>query len=149
MNAPVLLLIEDDRDQVDVVARAFDRAKLAVELRIARDGQAALDALGLEDTPGAGAPLPRVVFLDLKLPRLDGWEVLRRLRASPRTARLPVVVMSASARSEDIRRSYELGANSYLVKRLDPRGPASDVVEAARYCIEMNQVSHEPEWFAW
>jgi two-component system response regulator len=150
VNPPVLLLIEDDRDYVDVIARAFQKAGLTVEFRVARDGQEALDALGLEATRNDQCGgLPRVVFLDLKMPRVDGWEVLRRMRASPRTARLPVVVVSGSDRPEDIRRSYALGANSYLLKRFDPRGPGADLAEAARYWIEMNQVTQEPEPQPW
>ena len=150
MSAPALLLIEDDRDSVDVTVHALHKAGLRIELRVVRDGQEALDALGLEGEPGGGwRPLPRVVFLDLKMPRVDGWEVLRRIRSSPRTASLPVVVISGSDRPEDVRRSYALGANSYLVKRFDPRGPGAYLAEAARYWIEMNQVSHEREPIAW
>jgi CheY-like chemotaxis protein len=150
VSAPALLLIEDDRDSVDVVVHALQKAGLRIELRVVRDGQEALDVLGLESTPAiACQPLPRVVFLDLKMPRVDGWEVLRRIRSSPRTASLPVVVVSGSDRPEDIRRSYALGANSYLLKRFDPRGPGADLAEAARYWIEMNHVSHEREPIAW
>ena len=150
MNPPALLLIEDDRDCVDVVERALLKLGLAAELRVVRDGQEALDVLGLEGTPSSGCgSLPRVVFLDLKMPRVDGWEVLRRMRASPRTARLPVVVVSSSDRPEDIQRCYALGANSYLLKRFDPRGPGADLAEAARYWIEMNQVTRKPEPVQW
>lgn len=142
MTSPVLLLIEDDRDHVDVIARALEKAGVSVDLCVVHDGQEALDALGLEGgRPAEHQPLPRVVFLDLKMPRVDGWDVLRRMRASPRTARLPVVVVSGSDRPEDIRLSYALGANSYLLKRFDPRGPAADLADAARYWIEMNQVT--------
>ena len=146
---PVLLLIEDDRDQVDVTARALRRAGLGVELRILRDGHEALVALGLEDSSDDGQPLPRAVFLDLKMPRVDGWEVLRRIRASPRTARLPVVVVSDSDRPEDVQLSYALGANSYLLKRFDPRSPGAYIAEAARYWIELNQVPNEMEALSW
>ena len=150
MNVPTLLLIEDDRDYVDLIMRAFDKAGLALEFRVARDGQEALDALGLEGPGSIGCgSLPRVVFLDLNMPRVDGWEVLRRMRASPRTARLPVVVVSSSDRPEDIQRCYALGANSYLLKRFDPRGTGAYLAEAARYWIEMNQVTNDPEPFSW
>ena len=150
MTAPTLLLIEDDYDYVELIGRALGKAGLALEFRVARDGQEALDALGLERPEhGGGASLPRVVFLDLNMPRVDGWEVLRRLRASPRTASLPVVVVSSSDRPEDIQRCYALGANSYLLKRFDPRGPGTYLAEAARYWIEMNQVTPEPETFPW
>jgi CheY-like chemotaxis protein len=149
-SEPVLLLIEDDRDHVDVTARALSRAGLAVKLRVVTDGKEALDALGLENPARSdGQPLPRAVFLDLKMPRIDGWEVLRRIRESPRTARLPVVVVSESDRPEDVRLSYALGANSYLLKRFDPRGPGAYLAEAARYWIELNQVPNETEARSW
>jgi CheY-like chemotaxis protein len=148
VNAPVLLLIEDDVDHVDVITRALRKAGVDAEVRVVRDGQEAIDALGLEG-PGGARSLPRVVFLDLKMPRVDGWEVLRRMRSSPRTARLPVVVVSGSDRREDIERSYALGANSYLLKRFDPRGPGTYLAEAARYWIEMNRVPGQSELVSW
>ena len=88
--APAVLLIDDDRDYVDVMVRALAKTGVRVELRVVRDGQEALEVLGLENGAAPGA-LPQVVFLDLKMPRVDGWEVLHRLRSSRRTARLPVV----------------------------------------------------------
>jgi two-component system response regulator len=135
-----ILLVEDDRDEVAVTLRALRRAGLDQAVAVARDGQAALETLGLEPGEGESRPLrPRVVFLDLKLPRVSGWEVLRRLRADPETAALPVVVVSTSDEREDVQRSYELGANSFLVKRHDPRGPGRYLAEAAHYWLEMNQ----------
>ena len=145
-TAPAVLLIEDDRDYVDVIVRELAKTGVAIELRVVRDGQEALDVLGLDDEETKErSPLPRVVFLDLKMPRVDGWEVLHRMRACRRTARLPVVIVSASDRTEDIQRSYALGANSYLLKRLDPRGPGTYLAEAVRYWAEMNQVTFERE----
>lgn len=150
MSAPVLLLIEDDVDQIDVITRALRKAGVDADVRVVRDGQEAIDALELDGpVPDKVRPLPRVVFLDLKMPRVDGWEVLRRLRSAPRTARLPVVVVSGSDRREDIERSYALGANSYLLKRFDPRGPGTYLAEAARYWIEMNRVPGESELTPW
>jgi two-component system response regulator len=148
VSSPVLLLIEDDVDHVDVITRALRKAGVAAEVRVVRDGQEAIDTLGLDGPSRDSGALPRVVFLDLKMPRVDGWEVLRRLRSSPRTARLPVVVVSGSDRREDIERSYALGANSYLLKRFDPRGPGTYLAEAARYWIEMNRVP-ESELISW
>jgi two-component system response regulator len=148
VNAPVLLLIEDDVDHVDVITRALRKAGVDADVRVVRDGQEAIEALGL-DAPNGGRSLPRVVFLDLKMPRVDGWEVLRRMRSSPHTARLPVVVVSGSDRREDIERSYALGANSYLLKRFDPRGPGTYLAEAARYWIEMNRVPGQSELVTW
>jgi CheY-like chemotaxis protein len=134
-----ILLVEDDRNEVDVALRALDRAGLDVPVEIASDGMEALEVLGLDpDAASAPAP-PRVVFLDLKMPRVDGWEVLRRMREHPRTADIPVVVLSSSDRTEDIQRSYELGANSFLVKHFDARGPGGYFADAARYWLELNR----------
>ena len=141
MRSDVLLLIEDERDHVDVVVRALRKAGIEAEVLVARDGQEAIELLGLDlaDHEPAKTTLPRAIFLDLKMPRVDGWEVLQRLRASPRTATVPVVVLSASDRPQDIQRSYALGANSFLLKRFDPRGPGTYLAEAARYWLELNQ----------
>jgi CheY-like chemotaxis protein len=137
-----LLLVEDDLDEVDVALRALDQADLDVPVEVARDGVEALEALGLENGHSDRRP-PRVVFLDLKMPRVDGWEVLRRIRAHPRTADVPVVVLSSSDRREDIERSYALGANSFLLKRFDPRGPGHYIADAARYWLQLNRTPEE------
>ena len=141
MRPDALLLIEDERDHVDVVVRALRKAGIAAEVQVAHDGQEAIELLGLDvpDQEPSGATLPRAIFLDLKMPRVDGWEVLERVRASPRTATVPVVVLSASDRPQDIQRCYALGANSFLLKRFDPRGPGTYLAEAARYWLELNQ----------
>ena len=140
MSTPgTVLLVEDDRDAIDVALRALVRAGLDVNVEVARDGLEALEMLGLEPDGPTGSLSPRVVFLDLKMPRVDGWEVLRRMRGHPRTAAVPVVVLSASDRVEDIQRSYEFGANSFLLKRFDPRGPGTYVADAVRYWVELNR----------
>ncbi len=138
---PEILIAEDERDEIEVALRALARSDLDVSVEVARDGVEALVALGLEGDADAASPLPRVVFLDLKMPRVDGWEVLRRMRDDPFTAEVPVVVLSSSDRKDDIRRSYALGANSFLVKHYDHRGPGSYIVQAARYWLEMNRTT--------
>lgn len=136
-----ILLVEDDRNEVDVALRAIRQAGLDASIAVARDGQAALEELGLEPRSSGERPLrPRVVFLDLKLPRVDGWEVLRRLREHPEITALPVVVISSSDDREDVRRCYELGANSFLVKRFDERSPGRYFADAARYWLELNHL---------
>lgn len=137
-----ILLVEDDRDEMDVALRALDRFGLGAPIAVARDGVEALEALGVEGDAPAPQP-PRVVFLDLKMPRVDGWEVLRRIREDPRTSDVPVVVLSSSDRREDIERSYALGANSFLLKRFDRRGPGTYIAEAARYWLELNRTPQE------
>lgn len=141
--AVAMLLVDDDRNDVEVALRALHREGLDGWVRVARDGQEALEALGLEPTSSAFGReervRPAVVFLDLKMPRVDGWEVLQRIRSNPETAALPVVVISSSDHEMDIRRCYELGANSFLVKRFDPKSAGAYIAEAAHYWLELNR----------
>jgi CheY-like chemotaxis protein len=136
---PVLLLVDDNADDVTIALRAIGRAGLPVHVETLRNGREALEALHLCGQAG-GEPLqPSVIFLDLRMPQVDGFEVLHRLRRAHHTRSIPVVVISSSERPEDVRRSYELGANSYLVKRFDPRGPGAWLAEAVHYWIRLNQ----------
>jgi two-component system response regulator len=113
MSDKMILLVEDNQDDEELALLAFERNRVANHLVVVRDGQEALDYLG------TCAALPEVVLLDLKLPKVDGLEVLRRLRADPRTRRLPVVVLTSSREEDDLLRSYDLGANSYVRKPVD------------------------------
>jgi CheY-like chemotaxis protein len=109
---------------------------------VARDGEEALAALRLDgDVVAASAPLrcPKVIFLDLKMPKVDGFEVLRRLRASAHTRDIPVVVVSSSPRPEDVEAAYRLGANSFLVKRFQDGRPGGFLEDAARYWLDLNR----------
>ena len=121
MTRGAVLLVEDNTDDVELTRIAFQKAVLANELVVARDGQEALDYLF-----GTGAyagrdirKSPCVVLLDLKLPRVDGLEVLRRIRADERTRLLPVVVLTSSREEQDLIQSYHLGANAYVRKPVD------------------------------
>jgi len=136
-----ILLADDDEDFVLVAVRALRRSGLRAEVAVARDGADALRQLGLTDDPDGGAPPPglAVILLDLNMPVLGGYEVLRRVRAATRTRRIPVVVVSTSDRPSDVRRSYELGANSFVVKRYGANGPGRFLADAARYWVELNQ----------
>lgn len=134
-----ILLVDDDEDHLLVARRAIARAELLAEVRVAGDGDEALRQLGLDSKAvEPGAPIA-VVLLDIGLPGLSGWDVLKRIRENERTRRLPVVMVSSSTRPEDVRRSYELGANSYLVKRHDRSHPGDYLAEAARYWVELNE----------
>jgi two-component system, response regulator len=113
MSDKVILLVEDNQDDEELALLAYERDRIANQLVVVRDGQEALDYLG------ACTALPEVVLLDLKLPKVEGLEVLRQLRANPRTRRLPVVVLTSSREEEDMLRSYDLGANSYVRKPVD------------------------------
>lgn len=114
MNSDAILLVEDSPDDVLFTLRAFKKNNMSNEIIVATDGAAALDLLLPSDqTP----PLrPALVLLDVKLPKVDGLEVLRRIRADPRTQPLPVVVLTTSSEERDIVESYRLGANSYVRK---------------------------------
>ena len=111
-NRPILL-VEDNPVDVDLTLRAFSRRKLANPVEVARDGEEALAWIPRWE---AGETLPLVVLLDLKLPRVDGLEVLRRFRAAPVSRDLPVVVLTSSNDQSDIQSAYRQHANSYIVK---------------------------------
>jgi CheY-like chemotaxis protein len=113
---PPILLVEDNPMDVDLTLRAFKRRRLTNTIHIARDGEEALAWLPRWE---AGEPAPAVILLDLKLPRVDGLEVLRRLKAHPEFRRIPVVVLTTSAESQDVREAYSIGVNSYIVKPVD------------------------------
>ena len=113
-----ILLVEDNASDEKLTLLAFKRCGIANEIVVARDGQEALDfllATGAQPER-APEPLPAVVLLDLNLPKIEGLEVLRRLRAHERTRLLPVVILTSSREEEDILRSYSLGANAYVRK---------------------------------
>jgi two-component system response regulator len=143
MESPYVLLVEDNADDVTLVLRVFNRAGVIGdhEVVVARDGAQAVDfLLG----PGAAAhPLPRVVFLDLKMPRVDGLEVLRRVRADPRTRRVPVVVLTSSDEERDLRASYDLGANSYVRKPEDATRFFEALSALGRYWFSLNRTVPE------
>jgi two-component system response regulator len=125
-----ILLVEDNPDDVALTLRAFEREHLANQVHVAVDGPEALDFLFARGRHAAraGKPLPQVVLLDLKLPKVDGLEVLREIRSNPRTQLLPVVVLTSSIEETDVARAYGLGANGYIRKPVDFR----EFVEAAR-----------------
>ncbi len=116
-----ILLVEDSPQDIKLALHAFQRQKLANHIHVARDGIEALHFLfGTGPYEGRDiARRPKVVLLDLKLPKLDGIEVLEKIRADPRTMTLPVVVLTSSREEPDIARCYKLGVNSYIVKPVD------------------------------
>ena len=117
----IFLLVEDNADDVDLAIRAFEKSKLVNEIIVVRDGEEALDFLFATGAYGGRDPnvFPEVVLLDLKLPKVSGLEVLRRMRADARTRRLPVVVLTSSNEERDVISSYDLGANSFVRKPVD------------------------------
>jgi len=121
MREKVILLVEDNSDDEDLTIRALRKNNIANEIVVARDGAQALDFLFRRGEYEGRNPteLPEVVLLDLKLPKIDGLEVLRQLRSDERTKRLPVVILTSSAEDSDRLRGYNLGANSYVRKPVD------------------------------
>jgi len=141
MADKIILLVEDNPDDEKLTLRALQKNKISNEVVVAHDGVEALDYL-LGNGSGGGnnlKPLPQVVLLDLKLPRLDGLEVLRRLRAHERTKLLPVVILTSSNEEQDRISGYGLGANSYVRKPVD----FNQFIEAARqlglYWLVLNE----------
>ncbi|HTE54604.1 MAG TPA: response regulator [Kofleriaceae bacterium] len=116
-----ILLVEDNKDDELLMLRALQRNQIPNEVMVTRDGVEALDFLFATGAHVGRdvSQLPQVVLLDLKLPRVDGLEVLRRLRADPRTRLLPVVILTSSKEEADVMQSYALGANSYVRKPVD------------------------------
>ena len=114
----IILLVEDSADDIDLTIRAFERSQILHEMVVARDGQEALDYLFGEGAfTGRDTQLvPAVVLLDLNLPKLNGLEVLGRMRADERTRRVPVVILTSSKEEQDRMQSYNLGANSFVRK---------------------------------
>jgi two-component system response regulator len=118
MNNKIILLVEDNQDDEELALLAFQKGQVANTIVVARNGVEALDYL-FGTGPHAGrdvSDLPQLVLLDLKLPKIDGLEVLRRVRADPRTRRLPIVILTSSKEDEDLVQGYDRGANSYVRK---------------------------------
>lgn len=137
----VILLVEDNPDDVELTRRALDESKVANKLVVVRDGVEALQYLFREDAYAGrdAADLPEVVLLDLKLPKIDGLEVLRRIRADERTRILPVVVLTSSNAERDIVESYALGANSYIRKPVEFERFAEATKTLGLYWLVLNE----------
>ena len=136
----VILLVEDNGDDEVLTLRALKRHNISNPVVVARDGVEALDYLfgtGAHAGRDTGA-LPQVMLLDLKLPRLDGLEVLKRVRADERTRRLPVVILTSSREESDVVRGYDLGANSYVRKPVDFTEFLESVRQLGLYWLILN-----------
>ena len=143
----IILLVEDNPDDVELTRRAFARSNIANEIVVARDGEEALDyffATGVH--VGRDTTItPQMVLLDLKLPRIDGLGVLRRMRSDERTKRLPVVILTTSNEESDIIGSYNLGANSYVRKPVDFAQFADAAKQLGLYWLLLNEPPPMPE----
>jgi len=136
-----ILLVEDNADDEALTLRALKKSNIKNTVDVARDGAEALDYLfGTGAYAGRGpSGSPAVVLMDIKLPKLDGFEVLKRLRADERTKLIPVVMLTSSAQEEDIINSYKLGANSYVRKPVDFNQFADAVRQLGLYWLLINQ----------
>lgn len=140
-NGVEILLVEDNPNDVRLAMHAFQEQKIANHIHVARDG---VEALEFIFCTGAYADRkiengPKMILLDLKLPRVDGIEVLRRVKADPRTQMIPVVVLTSSHEDRDIVETYQLGVNSYIVKPVDFDQFAEAVQQLGYYWLLLNQ----------
>ncbi len=141
MGQRVILLVEDNPDDEALTLRALKKNNITNEIVVARDGVEALDYL-FGTGPHAGretSVLPEVVLLDLKLPKVDGFEVLRKLRADERTKLLPVVILTSSKEQLDVMNGYGLGANSYVRKPVDFEHFVAAVTQLGLYWLVLNE----------
>ena len=141
MTKKPILLVEDNPDDIVLTLRAFKKCNLANDVVQAHDGVEALDyILGTGQYAGRDATdVPAVILLDLKLPKIDGMEVLRRLRADPRTKLAPVVILTSSREERDVVNGYLLGANSYIRKPVDFEQFAEAVKQLGLYWLLLNE----------
>jgi CheY-like chemotaxis protein len=143
IRSRIILLVEDNADDIELTLRAFEKSKIVNDIVVARDGEEALDYLFATGSHADRDPglLPEVVLLDLKLPKIDGLDVLRRIRTDERTRRLPVVILTSSTEEQDVLSSYDLGANSFVQKPVD----FGEFIDAARhlglYWLVLNETS--------
>ncbi|HVW77442.1 MAG TPA: response regulator [Alloacidobacterium sp.] len=131
-----ILLVEDDPDHELLTIRALRKANIANEIKVARDGE---EATAILFSGSESEALPQVVLLDLKLPKVDGLEVLRRIRESDRTRMLPVVILTSSDEESDIVRSYKLGVNSYIRKPVNFTEFAEATRQLGMYWLVLNE----------
>lgn len=141
MTHKMILLVEDNPDDEALTIRALNKNKIANNLSVVRDGVEALDFLFCTGSYAERDPnnLPEVILLDLKLPKLDGLEVLRRIREDKRTQLLPVVILTSSVEEQDLIKSYSLGANSYIRKPVDFSQFVEAVHQLGMYWLVLNE----------
>jgi CheY-like chemotaxis protein len=141
-----ILLVEDNDDDVELTLRAFRKSDLVSSVTVGRDGVAALDYLLAMGEYASRNPevLPDLVLLDIKLPRVDGVQVLRRLRSHPRTKLIPIVILTSSAEPKDLLTCYTLGANSYVRKPIDFQQFTHALHQIGSYWLQTNQAPPAP-----
>ena len=133
-----ILLVEDNPDDVELTLKAFEKHKLTNQIVVARDGEEALDILFQRDEERAGWR-PDLILLDLKLPKVDGLEVLRQVKSDSRTKVIPVVILTSSKEENDLAKGYELGVNSYLRKPVNFEKFTDVVMQLGLYWLLLNE----------
>jgi two-component system, response regulator len=140
-DAVEILIVEDTPEDLELALRALRKANLANRIQIARDGAEAMEFIFAEGKH-SGRKIedgPKVILLDLKLPKIDGMEVLRRIKGDPRTKTIPVVVLTSSKEQKDVVESYQLGVNSYIVKPVNFERFVAAVQDLGMYWLLLNQ----------
>lgn len=142
----VILLVEDDPNDQILIRRSFTKASTPIRIVVANDGDEALSYLTAAETSSDPEkyPLPRVVVLDLKLPSRSGIEVLTWVRRHPTFSQIPVVILSSSDQDLDIKKAYESGVNSYIVKPVDLIDLEALAARLADYCVTLNEMAIQP-----
>jgi two-component system, response regulator len=138
-----ILLIEDSPKDEVLTLRALKKSNIANTVMVARDGAEAIDYLFGSGADGCHNTLPQLILLDLKLPKLDGHEVLKRIRTDPRTQLLPVVILTTSVEDTDRLEGYRLGANSYIRKPVDFAEFADAIIQLGLYWLVLNEAPPE------
>lgn len=141
LNEVEILLVEDNMSDAELIVRALRKVNLANHLAHVKDGEEALEfifATGVYSTRER-KNMPKVILLDIKMPKVDGIEVLRQIKSNSETKRIPVVIMTSSKEEQDIIRSYELGVNSFVVKPVEFNNFAKAVSELGLYWVLINQ----------
>ncbi|MFA8342463.1 MAG: response regulator [Rhodothermaceae bacterium] len=141
MEERTILIVEDNRDDEALILRAFEKNKIKSNLFIARDGAEALDWLFRKGVykDRADEKLPVLIIMDLKLPKINGLEVLKEIRTNNKTKLLPIVILTTSVEESDILESYKLQANSYIKKPVDFNQFSNVVKSLSHYWLELNQ----------
>lgn len=136
-----ILLVEDNPDDLEMTLRALRKARVVNHIQVARDGAEAIEFLFGKDAqvPASIENEPKLILLDLKLPKVDGLEVLRRVKTDPRTRQIPVVIFTSSMEQRDVLQSYQLGLNSYIVKPANLEGFVDAVGRLGLYWLLLNQ----------
>jgi len=140
-----ILIVEDNPQDAELTLRALQKMNLAIHIQVVEDGEEALDFIfsrGIFESRQSLKP-PRVIFLDLKLPKVNGLEILKEIKSNPITKRIPVVVVTSSREDPDIKAAYEYGANGYVVKPVEFEAFCNSMIQTGIYWLTVNET---PRW---